>query len=311
VELLYERGVTDGLPVVPPTEERVTRMLAATNRDPQEIIGEIGPNYGRASVEKIAINAVMAGCHPSYFPVVLAGVEAMCEEQFCIHGINVTTFSASPMTIINGPVRHQIGVNCGHNAMGHGFRANATIGRALRLVVRNVCRGIPGVLDRASFSNAMRYSFCFGEDEEDSSWVPLHVERGLAPNDSAVTVASVMTLTPVVDFTSRTPEAVCDSILRHLTRGVATDRWLGEDNNVVMVVGPDHRRYFEAEGWSKEDIRKYLWPRFFENGRNRVHLGKPEGLLIAAAGGPGMAETWILFPHLAWAITERIDPPRR
>lgn len=135
VELLYARGVTDGLPVVPPTQERVTRLLAATTRHPHEEIGTIGPNYGRASVEKIAINAVMAGCHPSYFPTVLAAVEAMCEEQFCIHGINVTTFSASPMTIINGPIRQRIGINCGHNALGHGFRANATIGRALRLKI--------------------------------------------------------------------------------------------------------------------------------------------------------------------------------
>src|SRR5215510_15157289 len=134
VELLSARGVTDGLPVVPPTEERVKRMLAATNRDPQELIGTIGPNYGRATIEKIAINAVMAGCHPSYFPTVLAVVEAACEEQFCLHGMNVTTFSATPMAIVNGPIRQQIGVNCGHNALGHGFRANATIGRALRLM---------------------------------------------------------------------------------------------------------------------------------------------------------------------------------
>ena len=112
VELLYARGVTDGLPVVPPTEERVKRMLAATDRDPQELLGTIGPNYGRATVEKIAINAVMAGCHQSYFPVVFAGIEAMCEERFCIHGLNVTTFSATPMAIINGPVRQEIGVNC-------------------------------------------------------------------------------------------------------------------------------------------------------------------------------------------------------
>src|SRR5882724_11582995 len=111
IELLYARGVTDGLPVVPPTEERVKRMLAATDRDPQELIGTIGPNYGRATVQKIAINTVMAGCHPSYFSVVLAGVEAMWEEQFCIHGINVTTCSATPMPIINGPIRQKIGVN--------------------------------------------------------------------------------------------------------------------------------------------------------------------------------------------------------
>ena len=161
-----------------PTEERVTRMLASTNRDPQEIIGEIGPNYGRASVEKIAINAVMAGCHPSYFPVVLAGVEAMCEEQFCIHGINVTTFSATPMAIINGPIRHEIGVNCGHNALGHGFRANATIGRALRLIIINIGGAKPHEITKATMGHPAQYTFCVGENEEDSPWDPLHVEKG-------------------------------------------------------------------------------------------------------------------------------------
>ena len=178
VELLYGRGVTDGLPVVPPTQERVARMLAATARDPKEEIGTIGPNYGRASVEKIAINAVMAGCHPSYFPTVLATVEAICEEQFCIHGINVTTFSASPMTIINGPVRHQIGVNCGHNAMGHGFRANATIGRALRLMIINIGGAKPHEITKATMGHPAQYTFCVGENEEESPWEPLHVEKG-------------------------------------------------------------------------------------------------------------------------------------
>src|SRR5262249_49956957 len=135
----------------------------------------------------------------------------------------------------------ELEIACGSGCFGPGFRANATIGRALRLVVRNVCRAIPGVLDRASFSNAMRYSFCFGEDEEASDWTPLHVERGLAPTDSAVTVASCFYLMPATDFTSRTPEGICDSILKLLRRqGVAGDRWLGDDNNVVLVVGPEH-----------------------------------------------------------------------
>ena len=174
-------------------------------------------------------------------------------------------------------------------------------------MVRNVCRAIPGVLDRASFSNSQRFTFCFGEDEECNDWAPLHVERGLAADDSAVTVHSVMTMVSAVDFTSRSPEALCDTLVAKLLAGhVAGDRWLGDDNNLVMVVGPEHRRYFDAEGWSKDDIRGYLWPRFFEGDTNRVGLGKPEGLLIVAAGGDGMGETWLLFPHLAWAITQKV-----
>ncbi len=179
VELMYERGMTDGMPVVPPTEARVQRMLNATNRDPKALIGVIGPGFGRATVEKIAINAVMAGCRPSYFPTVIAAVEALCEEQFCVHGISVTTFSASPMAIINGPIRHQIGVNGGHNALGHGFRANATIGRALRLMIHNVGGAKPHDISKATMGHPAQYSFCVGENEEDSPWEPLTCRTGV------------------------------------------------------------------------------------------------------------------------------------
>jgi hypothetical protein len=244
-------------------------------------------------------------------PVVLAAVRAHLAEKANCHSTTGTLSGAAQAVIVNGPVRRELGIECGSGCFGPGFRANATIGRALRLVVRNVCRAIPGVLDRASFSNAMRYSFCFGEDEEASSWTPLHVERGFAPQDSAVTVASCFYLVSASDFASRTPEGICDSILKVLKRqGVAGDRWLGDGNNVVLVIGPEHLRYLVAAGWTKGDVRSYLWARFFENGVNTVRLGRPEGMLIAVAGGPGMAETWILFPHLAWAITEKVETRR-
>ncbi|MBI3300687.1 MAG: hypothetical protein HYZ72_01200, partial [Deltaproteobacteria bacterium] len=185
VELLFARGVTDGLPVVPPTEERVKRMLAGADRDPQELIGTVGPNYGRATVEKVAINAVMAGCHPSYFPVVLAGVAALSDEKFNAHAINVTTFSATPLAIINGPIRQEIGVNCGHNALGHGFRANATIGRALRLIIMNIGGAKPQEITKATMGHPAQFTFCVGENEEESPWEPLHVERGFGREESA------------------------------------------------------------------------------------------------------------------------------
>jgi hypothetical protein len=254
----------------------------------------------------------MAGCRPEYMPVVAAAVRAHLAEKGNCHSTTGTLSGAAQAVIVNGPVRSQIGIACDSACFGPGFRANASIGRALRLLIRNVCRAIPGVLDRASFSTPLRYSFCFGEDEENSRWTPMHVERGLAQGDSAVTVASVMSFISVTDFTSRTPQGVCDSIARTLRqRGVARDRWLGEDNNVVLIVGPEHRRYFDEAGWSKQDMRGYLWERFFDDGRNVTGLGKPEGLLIVAAGGPGMGETWVLFPHLAWAITEKVVAPNR
>jgi hypothetical protein len=211
--------------------------------------------------------------------------------------------------VINGPARLHLDVNCTAGCFGPGWRANATIGRALRLVVRNVCRAIPNFLDRATYSTPARYSFCFGEDEEGSSpWVPMSVERGVPEGTSAVTVHSVMTMSSAVDLTSRTPEGVLDSIVAHIrTRGVATDEWLGIDNTVMLVMGPEHRRFLVDAGWSKDDARAYLFPRLKE-GERPVRIGKPEGILIVGAGGPGMSETWVLFPHLAWAITEPVVP---
>jgi hypothetical protein len=311
LEDYFERGWTDGLPVVPPTPAKVEQFLAAAGLRGDEVIGAVPTREVVVSAEQVAINAVMAGCRPEYMPVVLAATRAHLAEKGNCHSTTGTLSGAAQAVIVNGPVRRELGIECGSACFGPGFRANATIGRALRLVVRNVCRAIPGVLDRASFSNAMRYSFCFGEDEEASSWTPLHVERGFAPQDSAVTVASCFYLLPATDFTSRTPEGICDSILKLLKRqGVASDRWLGDGNNVVLVVGPEHLRYLVAAGWTKGDVRSYLWARFFEDGRNTVGLGRPEGMLIAAAGGPGMAETWVLFPHLAWAITEKVETRR-
>ncbi len=307
LEDYFERGWTDGLPIVPPTPEKVGAFLAAAGLDAADILGEVPTREVVVTAEHAATNAVMAGCRPEYMPAVVAALRAHLHEKGNCHSTTGTLSGAAQAVILNGPVRSELDVACTAGCFGPGFRANATIGRALRLVVRNVCRAIPGVLDRASFSTPLRFQFCFGEDEEDSSWQPMHVERGFAADDSTVTVASVMGMLSATDFSSRTPEGVCDSILKTIrSRGVAGDRWLGEGTNLVLIVGPEHRRYFDRAGWSKDDIRDYLWPRFHEDGRNVVGLGRPDGLLIVAAGGDGMGESWLLFPHLAWAITEKI-----
>jgi hypothetical protein len=312
LEDYFDRGWTDGMPIVPPTPEKVTRFLAAAGLSKDDVIGSVPTREVSVTAEHAAINAVMAGCKPEYMPVVVAALRAHLREKGNSHSTTGTLSGAAQAVLINGPVRKEIGVECGNACFGPGFRANATIGRALRLVIRNVCRAIPGVLDRATFSNPMRYSFCFGEEEEDNPWTPLHVERGLAREDSAVTVASVFYLLPATDFTSRTPEKLCDTYLALLRRQhVAGDRWLGEGNNAVLVIGREHRRYFQRAGWSKDAIRDYLWPRCFDGSTNVVGLGRKEGLLIFAAGGDGMAESWILFPHLAWAITEKVVWPSR
>ena len=180
-ELCFARGWSDGLPVVPPTPVRVLRMLKGTTRDPQEVIGAIPPDNASCTVEKVAINAVLAGCKPEYLPVVLAAVEAALEPEFAMHGLLCTTYFSSPMVVVNGPVARRIGMNSGVNALGQGNRANASIGRALQLLIRNVGGGVPGGIDRATLGWPGKYTLCFAEDESDPDWPPLSVERGIAP----------------------------------------------------------------------------------------------------------------------------------
>jgi hypothetical protein len=312
LEDYYERGWTDGLPVVPPTPELVEAFLGSAELAPDELIGTVPTRDVTVTAEHVAINAVMAGCRREYMPVVVAAVRAHLHEKGNCHSTTGTLSGAAQAVIVNGPARNHLDVNCTAGCFGPGWRANATIGRALRLVIRNVCRSVPNFLDRGSFSTPARYSFCFGEDEEGSRWVPLSVERGVPGGTSAVTVASVMTMSSAIDLTSRTPEGILDTVARTIRqRGTASDVWLGDDTNVVVVMGPEHRRFLIDAGWSKADARAYLFPRVKAEqlpGEGRVGLGRPEGILLVAAGGPGMSETWILFPHLAWAITEAVVP---
>src|ERR1700751_5296084 len=178
-EAIYARGWSDGLPLVPPIEERVLRMLDGTARDPQEVVGLIPPALAAATVEKIAINAVMAGCKPEYLPVVLAAVEGVLDQRFAMAGVLATTMFVGPVVIVNGPVRRRIGMNAKGNALGQGNRANAAIGPRLQVVIRNIGEGRPPEVDRATLGNPGKVSYCFAEDEEGSSWEPLSVERGL------------------------------------------------------------------------------------------------------------------------------------
>ncbi len=310
VEDYHARGWTDGLPIVPPTPELVEEFLEAAGLSPGHVVGTVPTREVTVTAEHVAINAVMAGCRRDYMPVVVAAVRAHLHEKANCHSTTGTLSGAAQVVIVNGPIRLDLDLNCTAGCFGPGWRANATIGRALRLVIRNVCRAVPNFLDRASFSTPARYSFCFGEDEEGSPWLPLSVERGIPAGASAVTVHSTMTVAAAVDLTSRTPEGVLDSIVAALrARGTAGDRWLGEDTNVVLVMGPEHRRYLVDAGWSKADARAYVWERAVaptKHGPSPVKGGRPDGFLLVAAGGPGMAETWLLLPHLALAVTQPV-----
>jgi hypothetical protein len=310
----FERGWTDGLPVVAPTPERVTAFLAAAGVDGDEVVGAVPTREVTVTAEDVAINAVMAGCRDDYAPVVFAAVRAHLREKGNCHSTTGTLSGAAHAVIVNGPIAERIGVASGPACLGPGFRANATIGRALRLVIRNVCKAVPGFLDRASFSTPLRYSFCFAEDEAVPTWRPLHEQRGIEPGRSAVTVASVMRCIPSTDFESRDAVAVTAgwaATLRHW--GYRGDEFVGDGASVVLIVGPEHRRFLLADGWTKERVQEHLFPTLTAPTTGptdkQVNVTRPEQILVVAAGGPGMAETWVLFPHLAWTITEPVVEP--
>ena len=306
------RGWTDGLPIVAPTPERVEAFLAASGLDADEVLGMVTTREVTVRAGDAAVNAVMAGCLPSYFGVVAAAVRAHLHEMANCHSTTGTLSGAVQVVIVNGPVRLEIGVESGPGCFGPGFRANATIGRALRLIIRNVCRAVPGGLDRASFSSPMRYSFCFAENEEASDWMPLHVQRGFSPGQSTATVHSSFDITPARAWDARGPEEIVDAIVSTMRkRGIVGDPWLGDRHSVVIVIGPEHHRFFTAAGWSKADIQAAMWPRITAPATGHddkfCNTGSPECILFVAAGGPGMSESWVLFPHLAWPITCAVE----
>ena len=258
-EFMFDQGFSDGLPLVPPTPERVMRMLAGTPRGAQDLVAISPPNMGLATVEKIAINAVMAGCKPEYLPVVIAAVEAVCTDEFNIHGVNATTMGASPVIVVNGPIRAAIGMNMKLGALGAGNRANATIGRAVRLVIRNVGGARPGGVDRSTLGNPMKITMCFAEWEEGSPWDPLHVERGFKREDSVVTVFG-MTSGPVqiVDQESREPDQIAGSLGLGL-EAVFLPKMHRMLTDTLLVVCPEHVRTLTSHGeYSKARLRRRI-----------------------------------------------------
>ena len=252
-EFMFDQGLTDGLPVIPPSPERVLRMLSGTKRDPGEVVGVVPPNLAPVTIEKIAINAVMAGCKREYLPVVIAAVEAVTTDQFNMHGVLATTHFPGPVIVVNGPIRDRIGMNYRMNALGQGNRANSTIGRAVQLVVRNVGGGRPGEVDRAALGQPGKLSFCFAEFEERSNWPPLHVERGFEPGASVVTVYAGCSPTPIVDQLARDARSLATSYgLALAAMGHPKQYNQGE---TVVVVPPEHVDTFAKDGWSKDQVR--------------------------------------------------------
>lgn len=260
IEAMFARGWTDGLPVVPPTAERVLRMLAGTSRDASDVVAIVPPNLVECTVEKVAINAVLAGCLPEYLPVVLAAVEAACTSTFNAHGLLATTYFAGPVLIVNGPISSAIGMNSGVNVFGQGNRANLTIGRALQLVIRNVGGGLPGGVDRATFGNPGKVSFCFTESEDAAralGWSTLAEERGISAGVSAVTLFAGEGPRAIVDQKSRTADSLARSFAACLKTVAHPKLPFGFD--ALLAVSPEHLRTFAAEGWDRARLRAELF----------------------------------------------------
>jgi hypothetical protein len=286
VEACIARGWSDGLPVTPPTPERVARMLEGTSRDPSDVVAVVPPDLVACTVEKAAINAVMAGCRPEYLPVVLACIEAACTDEFNMHGLLATTYFSGPVVIVNGPVTKRIGMNSGVNVFGQGNRANSSIGRALQLVVRNVGGGKPDGVDRATLGNPGKLSFCFAEDEDDSPWESLAAERGVPEGKSAVTLFPGEGPRGIVDQLSRTPESLAKSFALGL-RSVAHPK-LAIAFDAILVVSPEHAARFRDAGWSKQRLREELMQLLTIPGDELVRGagGCEEGLPAGVAGSP-------------------------
>lgn len=262
LDWLADQGMGDGLPVIPPTPERVERMLAAWPGDPQELIAEIPPIWGKATVEKIAINAVMAGCKPEYFPVVVAAIEALGDEEFDLYGVQATTNPVTPLVLINGPARRALDVNCEAGALSPGRRANATIGRVVRLIMINVGGAQAGVLDKSTLGQPGKYTMCMGENEEASPWEPLHVERGYAPDQSVVTLLGVSGMIHIVDTEAKSAKAFLTTLAGSLKVQGSNNMQYGGTGTTTIMLCPEYADVLAQAGYSKNDVKRYVW----ENG---------------------------------------------
>src|SRR5262245_1010940 len=256
IEAYFERGWTDGLPVVPPTDKALAEMLAGAALRGDEVIGEIPERGIVVDAEKLAINAVMAGCRPEYLPVVVAAIRGLCQRDFAYLGPASSTGGSAMVLIVNGPIARRIGMNSGNNAFGQGTRANATIGRAVRLTMMNVMNSRPGLLDRATLGNPGKYSFCFAENEAQHPWEPLHVERGCQPEQSAVTVYASNSLCQVYNQLAATPEPLLLCFSDALCN-LSTPNLRGFNQSLVVFAG-EHADMLRANGWSKQDVRRFL-----------------------------------------------------
>jgi hypothetical protein len=256
---LMERGWGDGLPAIPPTRERVAAMLAGTRRKREEEVAILVPRLGRGTVEAVAANAVMAGALREHLAVILAAVEAVADPSFNLQAVQTTTHPCSPLCIVNGPIARRLGMNAGGNVFGQGSRANAAIGRALRLTLQNVGGARPGKEDRATHGHPGKYAYCVAENEAASPWKPLSVERGFSAGDSTVTVCGSEGPHNINDHGSTTAEGIVMTVAGTAAIAGSNNIYLGGEP--LVVLGPEHAATVASSGWSKDDFKRALWDR--------------------------------------------------
>src|SRR6267143_2125343 len=255
IEFCFAQGWTDGLPVVPPTPERVGAMLEAARLAPQQQVAFITNRVVSITAEKVAINAVMAGCKPEYMAVVVAAVEGIGDPAWSYHGPGTSTGGAAVLMIVNGPIARELDINCGDNLFGPGWRANLTVGRALRLVMRNVCGSMPGLLDRGTVGHPGKLSYVIAENEAESPWTPLSVERGFRPEQSTVTVMAAEGPHQFYNQLSSTAEGILTTLADNMR---ISGNVMGQPHYVIVLAG-EHMRTVAASGWGKKEIRDFVW----------------------------------------------------
>jgi len=311
IEEMFERGWTDGLPVVPPTADRVEKMLGRFTGSAS--LGEVPPAMGDATLERLAACAVLAGCRPEYFPVVVAAASAALDRRFNLHGQAVTTQPAGQLIVVNGPVRHELGMNSGMGALGPGNRANLTIGRALRLMIELTGGAMPGTLDRSTLGHMGKIGFCIAEAEEVSPWEPLHVERGFAAEQSVVTLIGSDAPLSISDHRSRTPEDLA-YIMAWAAASTWSTNWWPLTDPSVFVICPEHAEMFRAHGWTKRRLREFMFEAVHKPARDlrrgettplvhrsdpgaEVHKwASPDAIVLLVAGGEAGRYSAVLGP---------------
>jgi hypothetical protein len=312
-EFFHSKGWTDGLPVVPPTQVAIEGCLEWAGMSPDQLLGIEPVREQPITAEKLAINAVMAGCLPMHFPIVATAWQAMMKEEFLLHGVTSSTGGCAILVIINGPIRLEVGTNSTFNALGNSDRATAAIGRAMRLALINLLDVRPGGIDRSTLGHPGKHSYCLAEDEEDTTWQPLSIVRGMPPGASAATVMAAMAPRQIMNEWTTDPKEILETFAAEMRANQLHYSIYG--GNYVIVIPKQLREHIQAAGWTKQDIAEFVFERarvrrgdwanvgkgsVVRDRADKVHpaLGSPEDLLVVAAGGPAGGFGAIIAPWM-------------